>query len=68
MTRIPLRLLLVDADPLFRLGLRTWLEQTAGYRVVAETGQAQEVLALVRMTMEFRPLGLEDSQIGRAHV
>ena len=32
----PLRLMLVDEDPVFRMGLRIWLEQTAGYRVVAE--------------------------------
>jgi DNA-binding NarL/FixJ family response regulator len=40
--------MLVDDDPVFRLGLRIWLEQTAGYRVVAEAGQANEALSLLQ--------------------
>jgi len=36
--------MLVDEDPVFRLGLRIWLEQTAGHRVVAEASQAEEAL------------------------
>lgn len=36
--------MLVDDDPVFRLGLRIWLEQTAGHRVVAEASQAEEAL------------------------
>ena len=39
--------MLVDDDPVFRLGLRIWLEQTAGYRVVAEASQAEEALAML---------------------
>jgi hypothetical protein len=30
MTAPDLRLMLVDEDPVFRLGLRIWLEQSAG--------------------------------------
>ena len=43
----PLRLMLVDEDPVFRMGLRIWLEQTAGYRVVAEASQAGDALAIL---------------------
>jgi DNA-binding NarL/FixJ family response regulator len=44
-TSAALRLMLVDEDPVFRLGLRIWLEQTAGHRVVAEAATAPEALA-----------------------
>ncbi|NJL48475.1 MAG: response regulator transcription factor [Leptolyngbyaceae cyanobacterium SM2_5_2] len=47
MTGFPLRLMLVDEDPVFRLGLRIWLEQTAGYRVIAEANQTQDALAIL---------------------
>ncbi len=47
MTGSPLRLMLVDDDPVFRLGLRIWLEQSAGYRVVAEANQTQDALAIL---------------------
>lgn len=47
MTTAPLRLMLVDEDPVFRLGLRIWLEQTAGYTVVAEATQADDALAIL---------------------
>jgi DNA-binding NarL/FixJ family response regulator len=36
--------MLVDEDPVFRMGLRIWLEQTAGHRVVAEASQVEEAL------------------------
>ncbi|MEB3291273.1 MAG: response regulator transcription factor, partial [Leptolyngbya sp.] len=47
MTDSPPRLMLVDEDPVFRMGLRIWLEQTAGYRVVAEASPTEEVWALL---------------------
>lgn len=47
MTTAPLRLMLVDEDPVFRLGLRIWLEQTAGYAVVAEATRADDTLAIL---------------------
>ncbi|MFZ4640040.1 MAG: DUF3685 domain-containing protein [Nodosilinea sp.] len=62
MTRPTLNLLLVDADPLFRLGLRTWLEQVAGYQVVGEADQAQEALALIRSYLQPMPPGLEETR------
>jgi DNA-binding NarL/FixJ family response regulator len=43
----PLRLMLVDEDPVFRMGLRIWLEQTAGCRVVAEASQPEDALAIL---------------------
>jgi DNA-binding NarL/FixJ family response regulator len=43
----PLRLMLVDEDPVFRMGLRIWLEQTTGYRVVAEASQSEDALAIL---------------------
>ncbi|HIK46435.1 MAG TPA: DUF3685 domain-containing protein, partial [Leptolyngbyaceae cyanobacterium M65_K2018_010] len=43
----PLRLMLIDEDPVFRLGLRIWLEQSAGYQVVAEANQGQDALAIL---------------------
>ncbi|MBD2232421.1 DUF3685 domain-containing protein [Phormidium tenue] len=56
MTTAPLRLMLVDEDPVFRLGLRIWLEQTAGYAVVAEAAQADDALAILasRASLETR--------------
>ncbi|HEY9764503.1 MAG TPA: DUF3685 domain-containing protein, partial [Trichocoleus sp.] len=36
--------MLVDEDPVFRLGLRIWLEQTAGFQVVAEASQGEDAL------------------------
>lgn len=44
--------MLVDEDPVFRVGLRIWLEQTAGHRVVAEASQAEE--ALIRLGIGAR--------------
>lgn len=57
MTTAPLRLMLVDEDPVFRLGLRIWLEQTAGYAVVAEAAQANDALAILasRVSLGTRP-------------
>jgi DNA-binding NarL/FixJ family response regulator len=45
MSSAPLRLMLVDEDPVFRLGLKIWLEQSAGFAVVAEASQGDEALA-----------------------
>ncbi|PSN20318.1 DUF3685 domain-containing protein [filamentous cyanobacterium CCP5] len=40
----PLRLLLVDEDPVFRLGLRIWLEQTGEFAIAAEASTSTETL------------------------
>ncbi len=52
MTERSLRLLLVDADSLFRLGLRTYLEGFPDLQVVAETGTGQECLAILQDSVE----------------
>lgn len=56
MTTAPLRLMLVDEDPVFRLGLRIWLEQTAGYTVVAEATQADDALAILASRASLKNL------------
>jgi len=48
MTVAALRLMLVDDDPVFRLGLRIWLEQSANCQVVAEASQPSEALAVLQ--------------------
>ncbi|WP_017297251.1 DUF3685 domain-containing protein [Nodosilinea nodulosa] len=62
MTTAPLRLMLVDEDPVFRLGLRIWLEQTAGYAVVAEASRADDALAILatRSSLAGPPASAED--------
>ncbi|MBE9156271.1 DUF3685 domain-containing protein [Nodosilinea sp. LEGE 06152] len=52
MTIAPLRLMLVDEDPVFRLGLRIWLEQAAGYSVVAEATRTDDTLAILASRAE----------------
>jgi DNA-binding NarL/FixJ family response regulator len=44
----PLQLMLVDEDPVFRLGLKVWLEQQGDFTVVAEAEGAQKALEEVR--------------------
>ncbi|NJM95882.1 MAG: DUF3685 domain-containing protein [Phormidesmis sp. RL_2_1] len=44
----PIQLMLADEDPVFRLGLKVWLEQQGDFTVVAEAGSATEVLEGVR--------------------
>lgn len=41
----PLRLMLIDEDPVFRLGLKIWLEQSTECVVVAQADQAEDALA-----------------------
>ena len=44
MTASPLTLFLVDEDPVFRLGLRIWLEQRPDFRVVGEAANSEMAL------------------------
>ena len=44
MTVSTLNVLLVDEDPLFRLGLRIWLDQRPEFQVVGEAGSAETTL------------------------
>ena len=45
MTVSPLTLFLVDEDPVFRLGLRIWLEQQPEFSVVGEAENSEIALA-----------------------
>lgn len=47
MSNRPANLVLLDHDPVFRLGLRIWLEQYADLRMVAECQTGSEVLQLL---------------------
>lgn len=47
MTVAPLNLLLVDEDPVFRMGLRIWLEQRPEFAIAGEASTAEETLTQV---------------------
>lgn len=47
MSNRPANIVLLDHDPVFRLGLRIWLEQYADLRMVAECQTGSEVLQLL---------------------
>ncbi|EDX85589.1 response regulator receiver domain protein [Synechococcus sp. PCC 7335] len=59
-TQNPLQLMLVDADPVFRLGLKVWLEQQSDFTVVAEAGSSDEALAEVRSRFSTYRQSLDD--------
>ena len=59
-TQNPLQLMLVDADPVFRLGLKVWLEQQSDFTVVAEMGSSDEALAEVRSRFNTYQQSLDD--------
>jgi DNA-binding NarL/FixJ family response regulator len=44
------RLLLIDPDPVFRLGLRAWLDPLPDLDIVAETGTAEQALQILAGT------------------
>ncbi|MEL6779067.1 MAG: response regulator transcription factor [Cyanobacteria bacterium J06597_16] len=60
MNERPLQLMLVDADPVFRLGLKVWLEQQGDFTVVAEAGGATEALSDVRSRFQAYQQSLDD--------
>lgn len=60
MSERPLQLMLVDADPVFRLGLKVWLEQQGDFTVVAEAGSAAEALKGVRSRFQDYQQALDD--------
>ena len=60
MSARPLQLMLVDADPVFRLGLKVWLEQQGDFAIAAEAGSAQEALSEVRSRFEAYQKSLDD--------
>ncbi|MEL7354671.1 MAG: DUF3685 domain-containing protein [Cyanobacteria bacterium P01_A01_bin.116] len=60
MNERPLQLMLVDADPVFRLGLKVWLEQQGDFTVVAEAGGATEALSGVQSRFQAYQQSLDD--------
>ncbi len=56
----PLQLMLVDEDPVFRLGLKVWLEQQGDFAVAAEAGTADEALTEVRSRFQTYQQSLDD--------
>ncbi|WP_121971092.1 DUF3685 domain-containing protein [Leptolyngbya sp. BC1307] len=59
-TNRPLQLILVDEDPVFRLGLKVWLDQQDDFAVVAEAGTADEALAAVQSRFQTYQQSLDD--------
>lgn len=57
---LPLQLMLVDEDPVFRLGLKVWLEQQGDFTIVAEAGSAAEALEGVRSRFIAYQQALDD--------
>ncbi|MGB3294380.1 MAG: response regulator transcription factor, partial [Phormidesmis sp.] len=51
----PLQLMLVDEDPVFRLGLKVWLEQQGDFAVIAEAETAAVALTQVQTLMAPPP-------------
>ena len=56
----PLQLMLVDEDPVFRLGLKVWLEQQGDFAVAAEAGSAADTLADIRSRFSAYQQALDD--------
>ena len=52
--------MLVDADPVFRLGLKVWLDQQSDFTVVAEAGSSAEALEGVRSRFTTYQQSLDD--------
>ncbi len=61
--QMPLQLMLVDADPVFRLGLKVWLEQQSDFTVVAEASSSDEALEGVRSRFTTYQQSLDDPSL-----
>ncbi|MGB3790398.1 MAG: DUF3685 domain-containing protein [Phormidesmis sp.] len=59
----PIQLMLVDADPVFRLGLKVWLEQQSDFTVVAEAGSSEEAIERVRSRFTTYQQSLDDPSL-----
>ncbi|KPQ33932.1 MAG: Response regulator receiver domain/Protein of unknown function (DUF3685) [Phormidesmis priestleyi Ana] len=57
----PLQLMLVDHDPVFRLGLKVWLEQQGDFTVAIEAETAAEALDKVRKRFQTYQPSLTDA-------
>ena len=51
----PIHLMLVDEDPVFRLGLKVWLEQQGDFTVIAEAETAAAALTAIQALMAPAP-------------
>ncbi|MEO0532840.1 MAG: DUF3685 domain-containing protein [Cyanobacteria bacterium P01_A01_bin.123] len=58
----PFQLMLVDEDPVFRLGLRIWLEQFVDFVVVAEASTGGEALETLRRHQSANSPSTESSE------
>ncbi|MEO1621153.1 MAG: DUF3685 domain-containing protein [Cyanobacteria bacterium J06632_3] len=56
----PIQLMLVDEDPVFRLGLKVWLEQQGDFVVAAEASTAADALDKVRSRFIDYQAALDD--------
>lgn len=56
----PFQLMLIDADPVFRLGLKVWLEQQGDFVIVAEAGNAVDALKEVRSRFQAYQQSLDN--------
>ncbi|MEL6159620.1 MAG: DUF3685 domain-containing protein [Cyanobacteria bacterium J06623_5] len=61
----PIQLMLVDEDPVFRLGLKVWLEQQGDFTVVSEAGTAADALSDVRSRFSRYQQSLDDPSLRR---
>ena len=59
----PLQLMLVDEDPVFRLGLKVWLEQQGDFAVAAEAGTAADTLEGIRSRFTAYQQALDDPSL-----
>ncbi len=57
----PFKLLLIDSDPVFRMGLRAWLQQFSDLEAIAEAATGTEALAMLA-----KQSAQDDSQIDLA--
>jgi DNA-binding NarL/FixJ family response regulator len=55
MSNPPYRLLLIDPDPVFRLGLRAWLNPLPDLEIMAEADTAQQALQMLAGTAPLDP-------------
>ncbi|MGB3299243.1 MAG: DUF3685 domain-containing protein [Phormidesmis sp.] len=56
----PLQLMLVDEDPVFRLGLKVWLEQQGDFAIAAEAENAAKALEILRSRFQSYQQALDD--------
>ncbi len=55
--------MLVDEDPVFRLGLKVWLEQQGDFAVAAEAGTAADTLEGIRSRFVTYQQALDDPSL-----